>query len=151
MEADQNGESTIVQGTVSANNNDEDIQLSVMEGNFEISLNRLNWAQSLTLDASGEVFYVRLANTSNAGEFYGSLSATTSIASAYADLQGTVHEKSILYGDVNMDGMVTSADVTAVYNYLINNDSHYRFSADVNGDGIISIEDINAIYNYLLN
>ena len=53
--------------------------------------------------------------------------------------------------DVNMDGTVTSADATAVYNYLLNNDPHYRFSADVNGDGIVTSEDLTAIYNYLLN
>ena len=153
MEADQNGESTIVQGTVSANNNDEDIQLSVMEGNFEISLNRLNWAQSLTLDASGEVFYVRLANTSNAGEFYGSLSATTSLASAYADLQGTVHEKSILYGDVNMDGNISISDVTALIDYLLGTQIEVFdiLAADVNQDDAISIGDVTALIDKLLN
>jgi endonuclease I len=153
MEADQNGESTIVQGTVSANNNDEDIQLSVMEGNFEISLNRLNWAQSLTLDASGEVFYVRLANTSNAGEFYGSLSATTSIASAYADLQGTVHEKSILYGDVNMDGNISISDVTALIDFLLGTQIEVFdiLAADVNQDDAISIGDVTALIDKLLN
>ena len=153
MEADQNGESTIVQGTVSANNNDEDIQLSVMEGNFEISLNRLNWAQTLTLDASGEVFYVRLANTSNAGEFYGSLSATTSIASAYADLQGTVHEKSILYGDVNMDGTISISDVTALIDYLLGTqiEEFDILAADVNQDNAISIGDVTELIDKLLN
>ena len=153
MEADQNGESTIVQGTVSANNNDEDIQLSVMEGNFEISLNRLNWAQSLTLDASGEVFYVRLANTSNAGEFYGSLSATTSLASAYADLQGTVHEKSILYGDVNMDGTISISDVTTLIDYLLGTqiEEFDILAADVNQDNAISIGDVTALIDKLLN
>ena len=153
MEADQNGESTIVQGTVSANNNDEDIQLSVMEGNFEISLNRLNWAQSLTLDASGEVFYVRLANTSNAGEFYGSLSATTSLASAYADLQGTVHEKSILYGDVNMDGNISISDVTTLIDYLLGTQIEVFdiLAADVNQDDAISIGDVTELIDKLLN
>lgn len=153
MEADQNGESTIVQGTVSANNNDEDIQLSVMEGNFEISLNRLNWAQSLTLDASGEVFYVRLANTSNAGEFYGSLSATTSLASAYADLQGTVHEKSILYGDVNMDGTISISDVTTLIDHLLGTqiEEFDILAADVNQDNAISIGDVTALIDKLLN
>ena len=153
MEADQNGESTIVQGTVSGNNNDEYIQLSVMEGNFEISLNRLNWAQTLTLDASGEVFYVKLANTSNAGEFYGSLSATTSIASAYADLQGTVHEKSILYGDVNMDGNISISDVTTLIDYLLGTqiEEFDILAADVNQDDAISIGDVTALIDKLLN
>ncbi|MDY6413116.1 MAG: dockerin type I domain-containing protein [Bacteroidales bacterium] len=35
-----------------------------------------------------------------------------------------------MLGDVNGDGIVSSVDVTALYNYLLNNDS----SAIVNGD-----------------
>ena len=153
MEAEQNGVSTIVQGTVTADNNNEVIQLSVEEGNFEISLNRLNWAQSITLDASGEVFYVRLANTNNAGEYYGSLSATTSLASAYADLQGTVNEKSILFGDVNMDGTVSISDVTALIDYLLGSqvEDFDILAADVNQDNAISIADVTDLIDKLLS
>lgn len=153
MEAEQNGESTIVQGTVTADNNNESIQLSVMEGNFEISLNRLNWGQSITLDASGETFYVRLANTSTAGNYYGSLSATTSLASAYADLQGTVNEKTVTYGDVNMDGSVTISDATTLIDYLLGAqvEPFDADAADVNHDNAISIVDVTELIDYLLN
>lgn len=153
MEAEQNGESTIVQGTVTADNNDESIVLSVMEGNFEISLNRVNWAQSITLDASGETFYVRLANTNTAGDYYGSLSATTSLASAYADLQGTVNEKAVLYGDVNMDGTVSISDVTTLIDYLLGSQVNPfdADAADVNHDSTISIADVTELIDKLLN
>ena len=153
MEAEQNGESTIVQGTVTADNNDEAIVLSVMEGNFEISLNRLNWAQSITLDASGETFYVRLANTNTAGNYYGSLSATTSLASAYADLQGTVNEKTVLYGDVNMDGTVNISDVTTLIDYLLGSqvEDIDILAADVNQDNAVSIADVTELIDKLLN
>ena len=152
MEAEQDGESTIVQGVVSADNNNEAIQLSVVEGNFELSLNRHNWAQTLTLDASGEVFYVRLANTNTAGEYYGSLSATTSLASAYADLHGTVTEKAVLIGDVNMDGYVNIADVTALIDYLLSGDtgSIDLLAADVYQDNVVSIADVTALIDLLL-
>ena len=153
MEAEQNGESTIVQGTVTADNNDESIVLSVMEGNFEISLNRVNWAQSITLDASGETFYVRLANTNTAGDYYGSLSATTSLASAYADLQGTVNEKTVQSGDVNMDGTVSISDVTTLIDYLLGGQVNPfdADAADVNHDSTISIADVTELIDKLLN
>ena len=89
MEAEQDGSSTIVTGTVTAEDNTDAITLTV-EGNFELSLNRHDWARSLTLDPTGEVFYVRLANTSAVGNFYGSITATTGKVSAYADVRSTL-------------------------------------------------------------
>ena len=53
--------------------------------------------------------------------------------------------------DVNCDGEVTAADVTALYDYLLNNDLTYVASSDVTGDGQITAADITAIYNVLLN
>ncbi|MDY6293731.1 MAG: DNA/RNA non-specific endonuclease [Bacteroidales bacterium] len=52
--------------------------------------------------------------------------------------------------DVNRDGEVTGSDVTAVYNYLIYNDTSYLSTSDVNGDGEVTGSDVTAIYNYLL-
>ncbi|MBR6490114.1 MAG: dockerin type I repeat-containing protein, partial [Muribaculaceae bacterium] len=53
-------------------------------------------------------------------------------------------------GDVNGDGAVTSVDVTAIYNYLLNNDSSAIVNGDQDGDGVISSVDITIIYNILL-
>ena len=54
--------------------------------------------------------------------------------------------------DVNGDGSVTSVDVTALYNYLLNGNLEFPESAyDVNGDGHISSVDITEIYNVMLN
>lgn len=52
--------------------------------------------------------------------------------------------------DVNCDGNVTSSDVTALYNYLLNSDNTYAATGDVNGDGVITAADITAVYNILL-
>lgn len=52
--------------------------------------------------------------------------------------------------DVNGDGAVTSADVTALYNYLLTGDNTYAATLDVDGDGVITSADITAIYNVLL-
>lgn len=53
-------------------------------------------------------------------------------------------------GDVNGDGVVTSVDITCLYNYLLNGDNTYIATSDVDGDGFISSVDITVIYNILL-
>jgi hypothetical protein len=53
-------------------------------------------------------------------------------------------------GDVNGDGAVTSADVTCLYNYLLNGDESYLATSDVDSDGYITVGDITSIYNILL-
>lgn len=53
-------------------------------------------------------------------------------------------------GDVNGDGSVTSVDVTALYNYLLNGDSSAIENGDQDCDGKITAGDITVIYNILL-
>ncbi|MBR6432508.1 MAG: endonuclease, partial [Muribaculaceae bacterium] len=153
LEAEQNGASTIVSGTVSADDNNEAITLSV-DGNFELSLNRTDWSTALTLDPSGEVFYLRLASTANVGDYYGEVSASTSLVSAYADVEGSVIPKPVQLGDVDKDGHVTVADVAALIQYLLlgsPSDTTIDIdAADVSQDGSISVGDVSALINYLL-
>ncbi len=152
IEAEQDGVSTIVSGTVTTEDNSNDITLTV-EGNFELSLNRQNWSRSLTLDPSGEVFYVRLANTSTVGDYHGSITATTGLVSAYADVQGTVTAKPITIGDVNMDGIVNITDVTSLIDYLLGGDASIvdLVASDVMADGIINISDVTSLIDLLLS
>ena len=57
-----------------------------------------------------------------------------------------------LIGDVNGDGEVSIADVTAIIDYLIGqNDGINKPAADVNNDGEISIADVSDIIDMLLN
>lgn len=53
-------------------------------------------------------------------------------------------------GDVNFDGAVTVADVTAIYDFLLTSSTNNDYSLDVNGDGLITVADITAIYNIIL-
>ncbi len=53
-------------------------------------------------------------------------------------------------GDVNGDGTVTSADVTCIYNYILNGDETSLINGDVNGDGAITSADVTVVYNILL-
>ena len=153
IEAEQGSSSTVVSATVSGVENNEDITVSV-DGNFEISLNRNTWSRTLTLDPSGEVIYVRLADTNTVGEYYGTLSARTSQVSAYADIQGTVTAKPVLLGDVNMDDILTIADVTKLINYLLSGSAPAPFNvdaADVNQDTFITIADVTRLINIILS
>ena len=52
-------------------------------------------------------------------------------------------------GDVNGDGIVSGADVTALYGYLLDS-KEAGGDADVSGDGVVSGADVTALYNILL-
>ncbi len=56
----------------------------------------------------------------------------------------------VVPGDVDGDGTVTAADVTALYNFLLNNDSTGLVNGDQDGDGYITSGDITLVYNVLL-
>ena len=62
----------------------------------------------------------------------------------------TVTFPSSVYGDVNGDGVVTSADITAIYDFLLNNDASSLVNGDVNNDGNITSSDITSVYDILL-
>jgi len=53
-------------------------------------------------------------------------------------------------GDVNGDGTVTSADVTALYNYLLNSDDSAIVNGDQSGDGEITAADVTIVYTIML-
>lgn len=59
-------------------------------------------------------------------------------------------EDIVLEGDVNGDGSVTAADVTALYDYLLDNITTNLINGDVNGDGEITSADVTAVYDILL-
>lgn len=53
-------------------------------------------------------------------------------------------------GDVDGDGNVTSADVTALYDWILNGDDNNLVNGDQDGDGNITSSDVTAVYNILL-
>ena len=151
MEAEQDGESTIVSGTVIGENNNNAITLSVA-GNFELSLNRYTWASSLTLNPSGQTFYVRLADTATPGNYTATITATTGVVSAYADVNGTVTAKTVKPGDVNMNGFVTMDDLTLLINYLLTGyaEPFDVVAADISGNSEVDMDDLTLLINILL-
>ena len=59
-------------------------------------------------------------------------------------------KRSAVPGDVNGDGIVSSVDVTALYNWLLNGDASSLVNGDQDGDGIVSSVDVTVVYNILL-
>ncbi len=53
-------------------------------------------------------------------------------------------------GDVNGDGFINGADVTALYGVLLDGDT-VEGDPDVNGDGVVSGADVTALYGILLS
>ena len=56
----------------------------------------------------------------------------------------------IVPGDVDGDGVVTSYDVTALYDFLLNSDESGIVNGDQDGDGVITASDITTVYSILL-
>ena len=54
-------------------------------------------------------------------------------------------------GDVNGDGTVTAADITALYDVLLNNDYSQIVNGDQTGDGVITAADVTAVYTIMLS
>ena len=52
--------------------------------------------------------------------------------------------------DVDGDGEITAADIMAIYNYLLDNDTTFLATSDVDGDGTVTAADITVIYDILL-
>lgn len=68
---------------------------------------------------------------------------------AYFDYE-LIMKNNTVAGDVNGDGHVSSVDITALYNYLLNYDNTAIVNGDQDGDGHISSVDVTSVYNILL-
>ena len=56
----------------------------------------------------------------------------------------------VVAGDVNGDGLVTSIDITVLYNYLLLGDDTHMVNGDQNQDGQVTSNDATTVYNILL-
>lgn len=55
-----------------------------------------------------------------------------------------------LMGDVNIDGMVTIADLFALLDFLFNNNQQYNIGSDVDGDGKVTATDWRVLCDILM-
>ena len=92
------------------------------------------------------------ATNSMIGKAY--LKLSSSEASGKNEVYTTLFPKtsgSSIPGDVNGDGHVTSVDVTALYNWLLNNDDSDLVNGDQDGDGHVTSVDVTVVYNIMLD
>jgi hypothetical protein len=73
----------------------------------------------------------------------------TYVTNAYVFIKG-LHGESFPLGDVNCDGSVNAADVTALYSFILNGNTTYEATSDVNGDNFINAADVTAVYKIIL-
>lgn len=62
----------------------------------------------------------------------------------------TISKNESIPGDVNGDGECTASDITALYNFILYNDSSKIVNGDQNGDNEITASDVTAVYNIIL-
>ena len=71
------------------------------------------------------------------------------ICSTPGGIRLTIHEKPVVKGDINGDGVINSTDVMALFNAINSGDDLDAAVADVNGDGVIDARDVMALYNII--
>ena len=125
-----------------------------------ITTSSTNWAwnsgsNNMYYDGFLSDYYLVYNNSSG-------FSLSTSAASIYLYKKTsiTIEEEYVspmIVGDINRDGQISIADVTALVNMILgkitqeNDSDQYDFdAADVNGDGQISIADVTALVNIIL-
>ena len=147
----------------------------VVHGNANGTYYRLNygtggttsaWLEGLTASAqtvnsSSSLSYFKLNATkpqfdkittsTTIGRGYAYLKLNTGITGGATTIITNLSGSSVgVYGDVNGDGFVTSADVTAVYDVMLGTDYTFQSTADVNGDGFVTSADVTAVYDIML-
>ena len=117
------------------------------DGTFEAGVEH---TLSLDMDALGGVerlstypLAVKTIKITPAKSNYGDNTLSLCFRAHYRDVTS-------VKGDVNGDCVLSGADVTALYNVLLD-DATVNGDADVNGDGVVSGADVTALYNLLLN
>ena len=71
------------------------------------------------------------------------------ICSTPGGIRLTIHEKPVVKGDINGDGVIDSTDVMALFNAINSGDDLDATVADVNGDGVIDARDVMALYSII--
>ena len=115
-----------------------------------------DWSTSEILSNSSNMFYLCSKLVGGNGTGYNNSFRDKT----YARIDGLngnpgyfTDPEAFLLGDVNKDGAITIADVTALVNIILGKDTagtYDRRAADVNTDGSITIADVTALVNIIL-
>ena len=124
---------------------------SVNQGGSWSSLKNLNETELITVDKGSKATIFFPITDSGPLRFRLSYSSGSASDPIYVDdVHYYYNESSGITGDVNGDGSVNAADVTALYNYILNGDETYLSTSDVNNDDAINAGDVTAVYNIIL-
>lgn len=100
----------------------------------------------------GNLRFVRPTSSYNTAAGGAYLKLSSSEASGKNEVYTTLYPKASggVPGDVNGDGVVTAADITALYDVLLNNNYSHVVNGDQTGDGNITAADVTAVYTVML-
>jgi hypothetical protein len=137
--------------TIDENNFNPARILWCMGGNCMMFLGTTTLTKTfVTQDGSCQVQF-DAENIQSEGYLLATLTATMGSETHTVKIKFTNGEQDVpTPGDVNGDGFVTAADVTALYDHLLNNDDSNLVNGDQDGDGFITAGDITAVYSVLL-
>ena len=130
---DVKGKVTGAGGELTLSDGEEALTKQVADGE-EFVFENVDYTKTYTLSLNGEVVAEGLAFEDITKDIYVEVEAGGAAVP----------------GDVNGDGYVTSADVTALYDWLLNNDDTALVNGDQDGDGNITAGDVTTVYNILL-
>ena len=127
------------------------VTFTAPEGYVVIGVWPLNISQRLTVAETGATF--NYDGWTGSAQSITLTNPTTSMQNLYG--VEVRYAKASLRGDVNRDGFITIADVTALVNIILGKDNvqPYKYdhdAADVNEDGPITIADVTALVNIIL-
>ncbi|MBR5118647.1 MAG: dockerin type I repeat-containing protein [Muribaculaceae bacterium] len=131
---DVKGKVTGAGGELVLSGGEEPLTKTVAAGE-EFAFENVDYTKTYTLTLNGEVIAENLAFEDITKDIYVEIAASGDTP---------------MVGDVDGDGTVTAADVTALYNWLLNSDASSLVNGDQDCDGVITSSDVTVVYNVLL-
>ena len=112
------------------------------------------YCYSIAIDAAHNLYCavdrINASNTGNVGVF--ALPVDENVCETPAPSAQKLFVEGIVAipGDVDGDGFITAGDITALYNFMLNNDNSGIINGDQDGDGNVTAADVTTVYNILL-
>ena len=112
--------------------------------------NKTSLTKDFTVTNGNCLVQFEAENIQSEGHLLATLTATIGSETHTVNIKFVYGEQPAVPGDVNGDGAVTAADITALYSFLLNYDVTNLINGDQNNDGNITAGDVTAVYNILL-
>ena len=109
--------------------------------------------QTVNTDTELGIFDLMLMIMNGFEALYPNAAGDDYIAAEIADALNITYVKSVLYGDVNLDGIVDQSDVALLFAYVLNTETlneQQLANADVNFDGAVDQSDLTKLFSYVL-